>query len=248
MVFPKYESSKFVDKERAAFDEDLPVYLAIDPGGTYALLAIQLKNHPDAEENELTRGLMLSVIDEIYFQTTVTTQEVYEVAREREWWQNVDRRLYDWWDKDQGSIDVRTPELKRTWQHLVSEDKDVTSLVLRSRNVGIESGNQTLQHFLDTNSLAVSPKAVFLNLEFQRYHYPQPTLANVQTADPRKSKPRDSWNHAIKALIYFIVGKFGYYGRSTKSAVVSMRDFRRNNMSTRQRVNQGSAVVSKFGR
>lgn len=242
LVFPKYQPSEFVDKKRAEFDDKLPVYLAIDPGGSYALLALQLKTHPDAEDNELTRGMLLSVIDEIYFQTTVTTQEVYEAARHREWWPNVDRGLYDWWDRDQGSIDARTPELKRTWQHLVSEDSVVDSLVLRAKSVGIESGNQTLQHFIDTNSLAVSPKAVFLNLEFQRYHYPQPSLRNVQTEDPRKSKPRDEWNHAIKALIYFIVGKFGYYGRSTKSAVNTRRDFRKSKAGS----DFGRAVVSRY--
>jgi hypothetical protein len=219
LVFPTWKTSVFCSEKRASYDPDLPVYLAIDPGGTYAVAAIQLKRFDDiSTSNWLTKGLHVCIIDEIYFQTNVTTADVYRECQRREWWGNVWRGAGE--DALQGVIDVAAKEQQLTWQQLAVEDELLRKpLYLRSKKVNIDPGNQTLQHYLDTNSFWVNPKCKFYNLEMKRYHFPEPSLQKRETSDPRKSNPVDEWNHLIKAVIYFLVIKYGYYGTGINSAV-----------------------------
>jgi len=219
LVFPGWSPTENINAERAEFDPQLPVYLAVDPGGTYAVAAVQLKRFlEEPYTNELAKGWHVCVIDEIYVQTTITTQEVYNIARQRPWWRNVDR-VIDWWDADQGQIDVMAKEQQRAWSQVVRAETDerykLKSLRLKGKRVDINDGIKTLQHYLDTNTLWVHPRCTFFNLEMRRFHYPPATLAKIDTEDPRKAnKPVDEWDHLVKALWYFLVRKFGCYGRS----------------------------------
>ena len=67
---------------KAAFDPSLPVYIAVDPGGVYAVGALQVKTLEGI-------GPALCLIDEIYFPRTITTPEVQRECSAREWWNNV---------------------------------------------------------------------------------------------------------------------------------------------------------------
>lgn len=247
LVFPGWNIVEHVNESRARFDDSLPVYLAIDPGGTYAVAAVQFKEFSDTgEDNELTHGLSLCVIDELYFQTTVTTHEVFNAAQQRPWWPNVARWAWPHWDNMQGVIDVTANEQKRTWEHLAREDETIKTLHLKSMKVNRQPGIQTLQHFIDTNSLFVHPKCTFWNLEMRRWTYPQPTAANMGSEDPRKREPVDAWNHLTKAVIYLVVNKFGYFGRTNGSAVVNKYDIRQAREADRSGMLK--AVVSRYSR
>ena len=245
LVFPTWNLVDYVDATKAAFAPDLPVYLAVDPGGTYAVAAIQLKKLDNiGVDNELTKGYALCIIDELYFQTTVTTYEVGRAAQAREWWPNVGRWPWPHWDPVQGSIDVTSKEQERTWEHLAKQDDRIRKLHLMSRLVNRQPGIQTLQHFLDTKSIFVHPRCMFWNIEMRRWTYPVPSLAGADTEDPRKKEPKDAWNHLTKAVIYFIVNKFGYYGRGASSALStrkSIRDRKRDEV-----VEIAKSVVSRF--
>ncbi len=247
LVFPDWSIQEYVRADIAEFDPDLPVYLAIDSGGTYAVAACQFKRLPTTgQDNELTRGYTLCIIDEIYCQTTVTTHEVFELASHRVWWPNVARWLYPHWDTMQGVIDVTAKEQKRAWEHLAREDRLLQKLHLSCRKVFQQAGIQTLQHFLDTHTIYVHPRCTYWNLEMRRWTYPPPSLAGLTTEDPRKSEPKDAWNHLTKAVIYLLVNKFGYFGKSNASATSSRKETRKKMKSQDNQVNR--AVVSRFGR
>ncbi len=247
LVFPDWDMSKHANAELAEFDPDLPVYLAVDPGGTYALAAMQIKNIPGrGTDNSVSKGLTLCIIDEVYFQKTVTTQEVFSTAQARPWWKNVARWPWPHWDSVQGAIDVTAHEQARTWYMLAREDEDIKTLRFLSRKVSVQAGIQTMQHFIETGSLLVHPRCTFWNLEMRRYTYPEPTLAGMETEDPRKrANPKDAWNHLIKAVTYFIVCKFGYYGKPNSKATVSRHDIRADRL-VRERAHR-RATVSRFG-
>jgi len=228
LVFPSWDMKVYVDDDKASFDPELPVYLAIDPGGTYAVAVLQLKEFEEepGKHNSLTKGMHLCLIDELYFQTTVTTDEVYRAARDREWWVNLDRKVHPWWDSMQGVIDVTAREQERAWSHLVKDDEQVSSLHLMSQKVFEQDGIKTLQHFLDSNTLWVNSNCAYWNVEMRRWTYPPPTISKLGEADPRKApNPTDAWNHLTKAVIYFIVNKYGYYGRRPGRSVVRKGEF-----------------------
>jgi hypothetical protein len=220
LVFPSYTIREFVDDRVAKFEPDLPVYLAVDPGGTYAVGAIQLKRiEKTKNENSLTKGLHVCLIDTVYIQKTITTSEVFEACKGRPWFPNLARNN-DWWDPYQGAIDVSAKEQQRIWSQLGRKDPRLGHLNLHSKKVNIDPGIKTLQHYLDTNTIWINSKCVEWNVEMRRYHYQPASIANQDTQDPRKAdKPTDEWNHIIKAVIYFLVGKFGYYGHAGSLAV-----------------------------
>lgn len=228
-VFPSYTVSEFVDDRRAAFDPSLPVYLAIDPGGTYAVLAIQLKRGVSVNsenQNTLSRDVHVCLIDELYFQTTITTAEIFEVMRHKEWFRNLRRGVTS--SEMTGVIDIMAPEIHRTWEQLGRKCPELNNrFTLRTKKVNINPGNQTLQHYLDTGTLWVHPNCKWFSVEMKRYHFKELSPATVDTGDPRSmDKPKDEWNHAIRALVYFLVARYGYYGRSATPAVVSSRQLR----------------------
>lgn len=220
-VFPDYNISTFVDKDKAEYDPDLPVFLAIDPGGTYAVAVVQFKTaHSLGLEsvNELSSGYHCCIIDEIYLQTTTTTHEIYDIVTSREWFS----RLWHqpWEEPYHGCIDVMAPEQRRTWERKVREE--IPGFRLRKKKVGVAAGVKTLQYWLDMGSLWVHPRARWFSTEMKRYHYKEVSLARLETGDPRaKKNPVDSWNHLIKALIYLLVIRCGYWGKSKESAKVS---------------------------
>lgn len=231
LVFPSWKLSEYAGSEarrRARFDPDLPVYLAIDPGGTYAVNVIQLKRFEDLPyANEIARGYHVCIIDTLYFQTTTTTQEVFDTMKHEPWWPNVSRAV-DWWDPLQGTIDVTAKEQQRAFRNMARTDNTIDHLHLRGRKVHIHDGIMTLQHYLDTHTLWSNPMNKFLHLEFRRYHWAEATMAKLDVQDPRKGlKPVNEWNHLLKALWYFLVVKFGCYGKSGSSATVSLEELRR---------------------
>jgi len=226
-VFSAYKVSKFVNAKMAEFDPDLPVYLAIDPGSTYAVGVIQLKSAEVTGvpiRNNLCK-YHVCLIDEIYVQQTITTEEIYNKAKEREWFKKLYR--HEWEDSMVGAIDVMAPEIARTWQ-LKARTDGFESFRLRKKKVNIVPGNMTLQHYLDTETLWIHPRCRWFSTEMKRYHYRNLSPAQMEASDPRaKDKPVDEWNHLIKALIYFLVIKFGYYGRSAAPAAVSKADIQK---------------------
>ena len=95
LVFPTWQVMKYGGRDaecRATYDPSLPVYLAVDPGGTYAVAVIQLKRFDTRNyTNQIAQGYHVCIVDTLYFQTTMSTHEVYAAASQRPWWSNVAR-------------------------------------------------------------------------------------------------------------------------------------------------------------
>ena len=232
-VFPSWSDKVFVDLEEkyTKYDDTLPVYIGIDTGGTYAVVAVQFKQRED-NTNTLTKGYDLCVIDELYYQHTVTSAEVYNTCSAREWWPGLNRKAHSWWPVMQGAIDATSNEQQLVWQHEGRKDKVIQGLNLSSRKGSINAGIETVQHFLDTKSIWVNPKCMFFRLEMRKYQNRAPSYSQVGISDPRKQDtPVNAWNHLIKALTYLIVCKFGYYGQTNS-----------NTMITRDRINELWAI------
>jgi 2'-5' RNA ligase len=210
LVYPSYRPEIYCHPQRAKFDPALPVYLSIDPGGTYAVSAIQLKRFSDIPGPRYTHGQHVCIIDEVYYQTTVTTDEVYRECASRPWWGNVGQD-----PKMVGVIDVRAKEQRRAWEQLLRSDEVIeVKTGLRACNVNISDGIRTLQHLLDESAFWNNPRNKYTNLEFKRYQFATPGYSKLETDDPRKGgKPKDAWNHLLKADSYFLVNMFGVYRR-----------------------------------
>jgi hypothetical protein len=250
IVFPKWEVKEYVNNEKAeemsAYDPELPVYLAVDPGGTYAVGVVQFKLNPD-NTNELTKGYDLCLIDELYFQSTVTTHQVFDWCSRREWFENLNRTRHSWWPAMQGAIDDTANEQQMVWQHLARADPRIESLTLSSRKGDITAGIGTLQHFLDTGSMWANKKCIFWNFEMRRYQYVSPGYAAAGREDPRKKPvPKDAWNHLIKAIIYLVTCKFGYYGRDNGAVALTKEKLNDLYYANKDAKSSSRAVVSKY--
>jgi hypothetical protein len=234
LVFPEWSIQTHVNRKHTRFDRNLPVYLAIDPGGTYAVLAIQLKRlelDGQSYENELAGGFYVCIIDSLYYQTTVTTYEVFQDLKKKEWFPNLSRQ-HGWWDSYQGAIDATRPETRKAFIGLGRRDKTIDKLRLRVKKVGVNEGIETLQHYIHTKTLFSHPRNRWFHVEMSRYRWTEASVSRRDTDDPKGGRsPKNEWNHAIKALWYFLVQKYGYYGKSSKSAAVSTRgvERKRNN-------------------
>lgn len=100
------------------FDENQPVYLWIDPGGTYALNAVQRK------------GDDIFVIDEIHMEQA-THERVIVEAVDRPWWTKVDH----------GAMDATQVEARLMWQEgRVWSSVGAAAIPIIHKKVPVEAG------------------------------------------------------------------------------------------------------------
>lgn len=179
---------------------ELPVYLAIDPGwdNPYSILAIQ------------ETGNQIRVFDEIYL-TLKTTREIQKRLMERPWF-DAGRIGY-------GAIDVSAKAHKdadrTTLMQWISPFKDETmewpGLDMVSNYVHVEAGIARMKSLL--SYLLVSSKCGGFVNEVHRYRRPKEREGGRWDV-----KPIDSNNHSIKALIYWMVAKYGLVQAPTQSS------------------------------
>lgn len=206
-VVLKEFSDRYHVTERASFDPSYPVQIWVDPGRTYAVLAVQIVED------------IVRVIDEVYLYDGETEKAIKEAVT-RPWWTNVRG----------GWIDVEAPEARTTWQNgaiwkgLTTPDgSPLRGIALNSQRVGIEEGIERLRTLLHSkiykepctepiwtyngvqgiSRIIVHPQCINLRKEAALYCYPKDRLIEG-------NKPLDRWNHAVKALAYGCVGVFGY--------------------------------------
>ena len=210
LVFKEFKVTHHVKDISINFNE--PIYLAIDPGfaGAYAVEVVQVIND------------VIYVVDEVYEQHKVHS-EVIQICQMRPWW---DKVTAGGW----GTIDIAG-----TQHHAQPAAVEVwtkqAGIALNSQKVPIDEGINRLRTFLKINpltnqpSMVISPKCRGLISEFggcpnpfttgsgagkqMVYQYKMDRENNVMGEDPE-----DKNNHGIKAMIYFLVGRFGYANRS----------------------------------
>ena len=186
-----------------------PVYLAVDPGyaGAYAVEAAQIN------------GDRVEVIDEVYEQG-LTTQQVIKICQMRPWWSRVEG----------GAIDIAArqhqamPAVAEVW---LKE----AGIHLRSRKVRIVEGIERMRTFLKINPLTNLPNIFFdpkckgIISEFGGGPNPFTGQQAVyryrmgRESEIVSEEPEDKNNHAIKAMIYFLVDRFGFAHGARKTRV-----------------------------
>lgn len=217
LVFKEFKMPHHVRELDIVPDE--PIYLYIDPGfaGAYAVLAVQIISD------------VPYIVDEVYEQG-LTTQEIILVCKQKWWWKQVSPR---------GVVDIAAlqhhamPAVAEVW---ASSGEDGAGIHLSSNKVGIIEGIDRLRTFLKVNPLTNQPN-IFISTrckglisEFGGAPNPFTEQQAVYRYKVGKEgevvgeKPEDKNNHAIKALIYGLVDRFGYAKRGERR-VLKVRSF-----------------------
>ena len=191
LVIPEFRNEIHVGNY--SFDIANDVELAVDPGyaGAYAVLAIQ------------SAGEVICVVDEVYLQG-YTTEQVIEICQLKPWWKSVKA----------GVIDIAGR------QHQAMEAPvDVwfkkAGIMLKSTKVNEEEGINRLRSFLKRNPVTDKPQ-LFVNytcsgLIAECDGGKSPVEGGgAWLRDKHTHKPLSRANHSCKALIYYLVDRFGY--------------------------------------
>lgn len=198
LVFREFDAKIHV--EESPVNESAPVELAIDPGyaGAYAVLALQ-------SETGLVR-----VIDEVYLRQHVASTVIRE-CRSREWWDRVKGGVIDIAGRQHHAM----PSQVEIWQA-------EAGINLRFNRVGLLDGIARLRTYLEDPAtgeprILFDPRCVRTISEFGKYQYRE-----VSEGRPIPEEPIDRDNHALKALSYWLVDRFGSTQRRRRSLI----DFR----------------------
>lgn len=199
LVFEEFRTDVHVDDTIEWVPEE-PVYLWMDPGyaGAYAVVAAQDIND------------QIYVFDEVYEQG-LTTESMIDIVRNKPWWKGV----------HSGTIDIAG------YQHQAMSAPaemwmDKTGIYLDAQKIRINEGTERLKGFLKpdpiTNipKLLISPRCRGTLSEFGAL--PSPFDGQTRAYKWKTDRdgnivgetPEDKHNHAIKAMVYGLVSRFGY--------------------------------------
>ena len=181
----------------------IPVRLAMDPGyaGAYAVEVLQ---YIDGRE---------VIVDEIY-ERGLVTEEIIEMARSRPWWSDVEGGVIDVAGYQHHSM----PAPAEAWM----EEAGVS---LSASRVRINDGTQRLRSFLKVPAddrgpkllIAAHCKGILSELGVAPNPFDGQTRPYRWKTDREGNivgrVPEDRYNHAIKAVIYHLVDKYGYASR-----------------------------------
>jgi hypothetical protein len=185
------------------FDPALPVELWIDPGytGAYAVLAVQRYDN------------QIRIIDEVY-ERFLSTPDIIEICRQREWWGNVDPEY-------PGVIDRAAKQKQAASGDSVLDvwfEHTEMWFNLTEQIIGVEAGlEQARIHLAIPDHLYVDPKCEGLLAECDLAPFPD----QFQNAKPwHYRRARDETfvgdkslagaDHSCTALIYGLVAEYGF--------------------------------------
>lgn len=190
LVHPEFSFERNVGYVQ--FDREKPVELAIDPGynGAYAVIALQWY------------GGVVHVIDEVY-ERRKDARSVIKICKSRPWWGSINR-------ENGGVIDTAANQHQGMESHVEIWAK-YAGISLASVYVPIEDGIERVRSFIrdpDTGNpklLYDAEKTPNAQAEYRKYKYPVDKEGKKQG-----EKPIDRDNHAVKALAYWLVARFGW--------------------------------------
>jgi hypothetical protein len=184
LVLPEFS---YADHVRACpFDAELPVTLWIDPGyypSAYAVLPVQVHGHDVWQ------------IDEVYLQQH-THDQVIDECKKRAWWLKVGDGVIDF----AGRQHHAEKSAAEVWGALAG-------IYPRSQQVGVLDGITRHRTFLTGagGRLYHDPACVNTLREYKAYKRPTDSDGH-----PTADIPVDKDNHAMKAIAYGLVDKFGF--------------------------------------
>ena len=186
LVLSKFSVVTHVTRE-AEYVEHSPVYLAVDPGGVYAVAAMQVKHTED--------GDFIDIFDELYFQTTVDTTEVIAVCQEKDWWKDVGRYA------SPGAIDIAAKEQWSIWGNQAG-------LVFQRNDCPIIANIQNIALYVNAGRIRVHPRCRWTIFEAGKWSYPP--VRDPLMFDPKARKPKPGYDHLWKAIGYLLRALFGW--------------------------------------
>jgi hypothetical protein len=199
LVFEEFRPDIHIDPA-AKWVKGEPVYLWIDPGyaGAYAVEVAQEING------------QIIIIDEVFEQGLITT-EMIDIVKSRPWWQDVVG----------GAIDIAG------YQHqAMSAPAEIwmeqSGVYLAAQKVRINDGTERLKGFLRSDPTTNMPKIVFnpscqgilsefgvaqspIDGQTRAYRWKTDRDGNIVG-----EAPDDKNNHAVKAVIYGLIDRYGY--------------------------------------
>lgn len=183
LIFPEFSYAENV--RPCPFDPDLPVHLWIDPGyypSAYAVIPVQM------------HGPEVWQIDEIYLNHHYHSQ-VIKIVMGKPWWKNVQRIAMDIAGKQHHS-DESGEEI---WHN-------ETGFKIHTNPVGIMAGIARHRTFLSpTPRLFHDPSCKQTLAEYKQYK-----RKTDRDGNPTSDDPIDANNHAMKAIAYGLVDRFGF--------------------------------------
>ena len=197
-VFTEFQVTLHVKPQ--TFDTSTDVILWVDPGyaGAYAVEAVQI------------RADTVHIIDEIY-ERGLVTEQIIQIAQMRPWWNRVTSGVVD----IAGTQHQAMPAVSEIWLKQAR-------LSLKVNKVGINEGIERLKTFLVPHPITgqphifIDPKAKGLISELGGG--PNPFTGQTAVFSWKMDRsgvivgttPEDKNDHAIKAVIYGLVDRFGY--------------------------------------
>jgi hypothetical protein len=192
------------------FNPDLPVELAIDPGyaapGAHAVVAIQVFNG------------RVYLIDELYKQRA-TTEDMIIACRQKIWWGKVKGGSIDF--AGRGHAANKSP--LEIWQAPTKDGG--AGLYLDSKQVAVEDGVEVLRTFLKPNPLENNQPMLYVDAKCKGFiaeagggKSPIPG-GSMWKRNEVTNKVRDDNCHSTKAVIYWLVNRFGFVPRISDNSV-----------------------------
>jgi hypothetical protein len=199
-------------KDEITFNENLPVYLGIDPAhggpGAYAIAAVQFVPDSGRVQEELTGSGTLTdrevdpidfahVIDVIYI-PGAAFEDILPIVRNRVWLDHVVG----------GAIDVESPDERKRWRRFLD-------IPLVAKKVPILEGERRLQTFLHRRGgkpphllFAATVPGIALQ-EFVKYRSAVTEPEDLSRRPPTAAKQRRGPEHLLKALWYLLYTRYG---------------------------------------
>lgn len=189
LMIRNFSFADHVDKDFTEFDRRLPVYLGVDPGGVYAVAAMQIKY------DEAIGKDVICLFDEIYDTNGGPTPIIVSEGRSRWWWTNVGQ------GDIVGAIDIANKESDALWRRAGYP-------LMRRVRVNPEAGADLLCALIHQGRFRVHPRCRNFLKEVVKYVRTRRSVGKDSAAAP----PSDDFNHLIKGITYFIVTKLGWSG------------------------------------
>lgn len=191
------------DEALSHLDREAPLFLAMDPGRTYAyaVLVIQLQSD------------LIYVTDEVY-ERDLLTREVVAIAKQQPWW---------WRVSETGNVidiagtykQIASPPEVETWRV-----ESGLNLHFEASKVDIEDGIRKLDSFLMPHPISREPK-IYISSRCKgligelgggpaKFENGGIYRRNLKVGSESYGRPIDANNHAVKALSYFLINHFGH--------------------------------------
>jgi hypothetical protein len=195
IILPEFSNAVHVGDY--PYDPGIPVEIAVDPGygGAYAVMAMQIKES------------IPYIVDEIYLQG-YTTEDIITIVKQKPWGNKL----------QSGAIDIAGRQ-HQAMAAPIEVWREKLGLYLESKYVDVEGGIELLRTFLAVNPLTNHPKLYVHNgchgfiSECGGCKSPL-SGGGVWLRDTNTGKIIDKNNHATKAVIYWLVNRFGYTAKS----------------------------------